>query len=140
MLHGVEVQYQMIEKFALALGIIARRMCMYFQNHRIIVITDYPIMKILAKPDLARQMIRWIVELLEFDIKYQPRRAIKSQALANFVAELSPRLTEDEDSQWTLHVDGSSNNRSCSASVVLEGPDDVFLEQALIFEFKTSNN
>jgi len=43
-------------------------MRMYFQNHQIIVKTDYPIMKILAKPDLAEGMIGWAVELSKFHI------------------------------------------------------------------------
>ena len=52
-LHGAEIRYQMVEKVALALVITARRIRMYFQNHRVIVKTNYPIMKILTKPDLA---------------------------------------------------------------------------------------
>jgi len=47
---------------------------------------------------------------------------------------------EEENSQWTLHVYGSSNSKSCSAGVVLEGPGDVLVKQALRFQFKTSNN
>ena len=73
------------------------------------------------------------MELSKFHIQYQPRVAIKSQALVDFIAELSPKPTENEDSQWTLHVDGSSNSRSCGAGVVLEGPGDILLEQALEF-------
>ena len=37
-------------------------------------------------------------------------------------------------------MDGSSNEWSCGAGVVLEGPDEIVIEQALKFEFKTSNN
>lgn len=48
-----ETRYQMIEKVALALVLIARRMHLYFQNHSIMVRTDYPIFKIFSKPDLA---------------------------------------------------------------------------------------
>jgi len=33
-------------------------------------------------------MIGWSVELSEFDIRYEPRGAIKSQCLADFAAEL----------------------------------------------------
>ena len=72
-LHGVEIRYQMIEKVTLSLIIIAQRMRMYFHNHRIIGRTDYPIMKILAKPDLVRRMIGWVVELSEYQIHYQPK-------------------------------------------------------------------
>jgi len=60
--------------------------------------------------------------------------------LANFIAELSPHQIGDEDLEWNLHVDGSSNSRLCGAGVLLEGPGDILLEQALKFDFKTSNN
>jgi len=111
-----------------------------FSKSPIIVKTEYPIMKILAKPDLVGRIIGWVVELSEFQIQYQLRGTIKSQALADFTAKLSPRLTEDENLRWTLTVDGSSNENSCGASVVLEGLGDILLEQALKFGFKTSNN
>jgi len=68
----------MIEKVALALVLTVRRMCPYFQNHSIIVRTDYPIFKILSKSDLAGRMIGWSVELSEFDIRYEPSGNIKS--------------------------------------------------------------
>lgn len=58
----------MIEKVALALVLTARRMCPYFQNHKVIVRTDYPIARILSKPDLAGRMITWSVELSEYAI------------------------------------------------------------------------
>jgi len=65
-LHDVGVRYQMIEKVVLTLIITARRIQMYFQNHHIVVKADYPIMKILAKADLAGQMIGWAIELSKF--------------------------------------------------------------------------
>ena len=63
----------MIEKVALALVLTMRQMCPYFQNHSIIVRTDYPIFKILSKPDLAGRMSGWSLELSEFNIRYQPQ-------------------------------------------------------------------
>jgi len=42
---------------------------------------------VLYKPDLAGRMMKWAVELSEFRITYEPRQAIKAQALADFVAE-----------------------------------------------------
>jgi len=137
-LHAAETRYQMIEKVALALVLTARRMRPYFQNHEIRVRTNYPIYKILSKPDLAGRMIGWSVELSEFDIKYEPRGAIKSQCLTDFAAEL-PRNTETS-ARWVLYEDGSSNKTACGAGVVLEGPGDVLIEQALQFSFKVTNN
>ena len=48
-----------------------------------------------------------------------------------------PRLNTHRGSYtWTA----PPNERSCGAGVVLEGPDEIFIEQALKFDFKTSNN
>jgi len=104
-LPSAEMRYQMIEKVALALVLTAKRMRPSFQNHSIIVRIDYPIFKILSKPDLARRMIGWSVELSEFDIRYESRGAIKSQCLADFSAELTPLPTLSGG--WTLYVDDS---------------------------------
>jgi len=128
----------MIEKVTLALVLSARRMRPYFQNHSIIVRTDYPIFKILSKPDLAGRMIGWSIELSEFDIRYELRGAIMSQCLIDFSAELTPLPTISGG--WTLYVDGSSNKTACGVGVVLEGSGDLFLEQALQFGFRATNN
>ena len=39
-----------------------------------------------------------------------------------------------------MHVDGSSNPPGAGAGVILEGLDNVLIEQSLRFNFKTSNN
>ncbi|GAU45985.1 hypothetical protein TSUD_401250 [Trifolium subterraneum] len=80
------------------------------------------------------------VELSEFDITYIPRGPIKSQALADFVLEMTDPPSEGETHPWTLSVDGSSNLRGSGAGVVLEGHEGVLIEQSLQFAFKASNN
>ncbi|XP_068486807.1 uncharacterized protein [Phaseolus vulgaris] len=87
-------------------------------------------------------MVRWAVELSEFDIQYEPRGSIKGQVYADFVAELSPGGEQEVEpgSQWLLSVDGSSNQQGSGAGIVLEGPNGVLIEQALRFAFKASNN
>jgi len=105
--------------------------------------TDLPIQKVLQKPDVAGRMVCWAVELSEFDILYEPRGSIKGQVYADFLAELSPGSTQQEEevgSQWVLSVDGSSNQQGSGAGVVLEGPNGLLNEQALRFAFKASNN
>jgi len=62
-----------------------RRMRPYFQNHSIVVRTDFPVVKILSKPDLAGQMIGWSVEIFEYGIRYELRGSIKSQHLIDFL-------------------------------------------------------
>lgn len=85
-LHDVETRYQLIEKLALALVTVARRLRSYFQSHQIVVQTDHPIKQVLRKPELARRMVAWSVELSEFGLKYEPRGPMKAHCLADFVA------------------------------------------------------
>ena len=78
------------------------------------------------------------MELLEFDIQYQPKGAIKSQCLADFLVELTPQ--HDLQTEWIVYADRSSNETVCGVGVVLEGLGDLILEQALKFEFKAPKN
>ena len=84
----------------------------YFQAHVIIVMTDHPLKKTMNKLEAAGRLIHWVVELSEFDIQYQPRHAIKAQALADFIAEFTPSYGDiegiEDSKKWVVHVDGSS--------------------------------
>ncbi|XP_068462889.1 uncharacterized protein [Phaseolus vulgaris] len=104
--------------------------------------TDLPIQKVLKKPNVAGRMVKWAVELSEFDIKYEPWGSIKGQVFADFVVELSSEVAQnaEDDFRWVLSVDGSSNQLGSGAGVILEGPNGVLIEQSLRFAFKASNN
>ena len=77
-LQGVEARYSKIEKMLFALVISARRLRPYFQAHAIIVLTDQPLRQIMQKHELSGRLVRWAIELSEFDIQYKPRPSIKS--------------------------------------------------------------
>ena len=96
--------------------------------------TNLPIQKVLQKPDVAGRMVRWAVELSEFNIQYERRGSIKGQVYADFVAELSPGGEQEVEasSQWLLSIDGSSNQQGSGAGIVLEGPDGILIEQACV--------
>ena len=88
--------------------------------------TDHPLKKAMNKLEAARRLIQWVVELSEFDIKYQPRNTIKAQALANFIAEFTPNcddLEEINDKKWIVYVDGSSMQYVGGIGVVLQFPE-----------------
>ncbi|GAU47711.1 hypothetical protein TSUD_177160 [Trifolium subterraneum] len=69
-----------------------------------------------------------------------PRGAIKVQALADFVVEMTKEKGSPIAASWILSVDGSSNLKGSGAGVTLEGPYGVLVEQSFRFEFKVSNN
>ena len=61
-----------MEKLILALVTVARKLCPYFQAHTIEVPTEYPMKKILHKPETLGRLMKWAIELSEFDIRYKP--------------------------------------------------------------------
>ncbi|KAL0434488.1 UNVERIFIED_CONTAM: hypothetical protein Slati_2783100 [Sesamum latifolium] len=83
-------------------------------------------------------MIKWAVELNEYEISYQPRTAIKAQALVEFVNETTP--AKEDEGKWILHVDGSSTLAGSGAGIVLTISEGDELEYALRFDFMASNN
>jgi hypothetical protein len=134
-LRGAEERNTNMEKLAFALLIASRKLRPYFQAHSIIVMTDYPIRKAMNKPDAAGRLVQWSIEMGEFDIDYQPRTAIKAQALVDFIAEFTHPLKEDEKSEegeaWTVNIDGSSTKEMSGAGVILVSPEKDKFEYAL---------
>ncbi|XP_057723383.1 uncharacterized protein LOC130939282 [Arachis stenosperma] len=139
-LQGAELRYNKLEKLALALLTSSRRLKQYFQSHQIVVRTDQGIRQVLQKPDLAGRMMTWSIELSQYDIRYEPRQAIKAQAMADFLVEVAGDPAEDTNTRWKLHVDGASNQAFGGAGIILESPAGVVYEQSIKFEFPVSNN
>lgn len=136
----VEIHYLKIERLALEVVIIVRKLRQYSQGHPIIVKTNYPIKRILKKPDLGGRMIAWRVDLSEYDIMYAPRNNIKSHVLEDFLIELSAPTSEEMSEQWILSVGDLYNLKGIGAGIVLKGSGELILEQSLYFSFQASNN
>ena len=81
-----------LEKLALALIVAAHKLRPYFQAHLIMVFTSVPIKLVFQKPEVSGHLAKWAVEVGEYDVIFRPATAIKSQVLADFVAEFSPTL------------------------------------------------
>ena len=67
--------------------ITSRKVRHYFESHKITVVTDFPLGDILHNIDATGRISKWAVELGALNINFTPRKAIKSQALADFVVE-----------------------------------------------------
>ncbi|KAL0355521.1 UNVERIFIED_CONTAM: hypothetical protein Sradi_3999000 [Sesamum radiatum] len=140
--NGAEGRYTPIEKIALALVVTARRLRPYFLSHPIGVKTNTLLKQTLGKPDTSERLVKWAVELSEYDISYMPRMTIKAQALADFVSEIAEMSIKDasQDQRWLLHIDGSSTTQGSGADIVITTPQGEDLEFAIKFDFKASNN
>ncbi|KAJ8477085.1 hypothetical protein OPV22_020812 [Ensete ventricosum] len=140
-LAGPELRYAPIERIALAFILASRKLRPYFQTHPIKVITDQPLRQILSKFDVAGRMLKWSVELGEFDIEYEPRKTIKGQVLADFLSELMPPpVPQNPTPGWTIHIDGSANSERGGVGLVFKDPSGHVYEHALRLGFRATNN
>ncbi|KAL0361964.1 UNVERIFIED_CONTAM: hypothetical protein Sradi_3880900, partial [Sesamum radiatum] len=71
--------YTPIEKIALVLVITARRLCPYIVSHPTRVKANLPLKKTLGKLDTSERLVKWAVELSEYDISYLPQTTTKAQ-------------------------------------------------------------
>ncbi|XP_070053972.1 uncharacterized protein [Nicotiana tomentosiformis] len=94
------------------------------------------------KPELSCHLEIYVVKISEFDIEYKLRTAIKSQVLANFVADFSPGLrplaskevvlvSKTTSGVWTLFTDGAYNVKWSGFEVVLVTPSRETLRQTI---------
>uniref|UniRef100_A0A2N9FTW6 Uncharacterized protein n=1 Tax=Fagus sylvatica TaxID=28930 RepID=A0A2N9FTW6_FAGSY len=141
---GAEKRYSAMEKLALALVVTTRKLRPYFQAHTIIIFTNHPLRKVMNKPDAAGQLIQWAIELSEFDIEYHPRKAIKAQALADFIAkfkaareEPSPEKSEEK---WKVNIDRSSVKGARGVGVVFKTLEGHLLKHVVQLQYSTTNN
>ncbi|KAL0367560.1 UNVERIFIED_CONTAM: hypothetical protein Sradi_3646100 [Sesamum radiatum] len=141
-LNGAEGRYTSIEKITLALVVTARRLHPYFLSHPVGVKTNTPLKQTLGKPGTSGRLVKWAVELSEYDISYLPRTTIKAQALADFVSKMAEMTIKDAspNQKWLLHVDGSSTAQCSGVGIVITTPQGEDLEFAIKFGFKASNN
>ena len=135
-----------MEKLVLAFVTTSRKLRPYFQAHTIEVPTEYPMKKILHKPETSGRLIKWAIELSEFDIRYKSRTTIKGQILVDFIMEFTT-VEPVEATQlkpdlpiWRLSVDEATNAQGSSAGLILNSPYGIDVEYALRFGFQASNN
>ena len=137
----MEERYPRMEKLAFALITAARKLKPYFQAHTIVVLTDQLLKREMSNPEVAGRMALWAIELSEFDVQYRLRTAVKRQIVADFIAE----YTQSEDKGaghrlLSIHTDGSSNQRSGGAGVVIQTPERDKIECMIRLDFPTTNN
>ena len=90
--------------------------------------------------------------LSSYNLEYEPRTAIRSQALADFVTYFCPgqeervnkevnMLTEqDRSGTWILFTDDASNSRGIKLGLVLKSPQGDKIVHPISCEFNATNN
>jgi ribonuclease HI len=158
-LHEAKTRYLEMHKLLYIVLVVSRKLRHYFQAHRVVVVTSFPLRAILHNSNTTGNIAKWAAELAEFQLDFQPRHAVKSQVMADFIVEWTPPPSApggpDPDSDptpakprgpvftephWTLFFDGSAHRQVGGAGVVLIDPSGDQVKYMVHLEFKATNN
>jgi hypothetical protein len=89
-LHEAKTRYLETHKLLYVVLVASRMLRHYFQVHRIVVVTSFPLRAILHNSNATGNIAKWAAELVEFQLDFRPRHSIKSQVLADFIVEWTP--------------------------------------------------
>uniref|UniRef100_A0A2N9HVR4 Integrase catalytic domain-containing protein n=1 Tax=Fagus sylvatica TaxID=28930 RepID=A0A2N9HVR4_FAGSY len=134
-----ETRYLLVEKTCCALAWASKKLRQYMLYYTTWLVSRMdPIKYIFEKPALTGKIARWQVLLSEFDILFVARKAIKGQAIADYLADYPSEqlelmdsefpdedvMTVDEDNQgrWKLYFDGAANAVGSGIGAVLVSP------------------
>ena len=120
-----------------------RKLRHYFESHPVTVVSSFPLGEIIQNREASGRIAKWAVELMGEALSFAPRKAIKSQALADFVAEwtdtqLPPAQIQTEC--WTMYFDGSLMKTGAGAGLLFISPLRVHMRYMVRLHFTASNN
>src|SRR4051812_1968805 len=101
---GAEHRYRPVEKECLALVFAVQNMRHYLVGQTIHVISKVnPPRLLMTKPSsLNGRLAKWVILLSQYDMHFLPQKAIKGQAIADFMAKNQPPNSEDSMKiSWT---------------------------------------
>jgi hypothetical protein len=124
-LADAKTHYAQSEKLIYALLITSRKLRHYFQAHKIVVPSSFPLGEIIRNCDANGRIVKWPVKLGEFEIEFCLRQPIKSQILADFVpewTEIKMPPPKERPEHWIMYFDGALNLEGVGAGVLLISP------------------
>jgi ribonuclease HI len=142
-LSETKTRYPQIQKLLYAVVLARCKLRHYFEAHPVTVVSTFLLGEIIRNPDAAGRIAKWSVELMGETLTYALRKAIKSQILADFVAEwtdtqLPPPQVQAEC--WTLYFDGSVMKTGAGADLLFISPLWEHMRYAVHLHFPVSNN
>ena len=87
MLSKTKTCYPHIQKLIYTIVLARRKLRHYFESHPVTVVTSFPLGEIVHNREASGRIAKWAMELMGEALSFAPRKVIKSQVLADFVAE-----------------------------------------------------
>jgi hypothetical protein len=120
-----------------------RKLKHYFLVHIVWVVSDRSLVRVLQSKEATGQITQWAVEIGQYDVEFVPQRAIKYQALTDFITEWTDsgmRGIDELPNHWVMYFDGSYTLKGAGANVVLIPPEGDILKYAIQLKFLATNN
>jgi hypothetical protein len=134
-LSGLKLLYSDMEKMAYTVVMAKRKLRHYFQSHNISLSTTFPLHDMFENKESTGRIGKWAIELAEHIINFVSRSAIKSQVLADFVADWTPSAMKGDpivsEPVWEVQCDGAYCHLGSAAAAVLKSPSSIKLRYAL---------
>jgi hypothetical protein len=120
-MQDMETRYHEIEKLCLCLFFTCTKLQHILVFAEIIVIYKSDVIKHMpSAPVLKGRLGKWMFALSEFDIQYQPTKAVKGQALADLIAKrINTNVATLSVCAWAMYFDGSACEDGCGVGILL---------------------
>jgi ribonuclease HI len=137
-----ETRYNEMEKLCLCLFFTCTKLRHILVFTEIIVICKSDIIKhMLSAAMLKGRLGKWMFALSEFDIRYQPAKAVKGQALADLIAErINTNIATLSVWAWAMYFDGSACEDRCGIGIPLVSPRGVTYSFSIRLPAPCTNN
>jgi ribonuclease HI len=142
-LSETKIRYPQIQKLLYAVILTRRKLRHYFESHPVTVVSSFPLGEIIQCREASGRIAKWAVELMGETIPFAPQKAIKSQALADFLAEWVDTQLPTAPMQaelWTMYFDGSLMKTGAGASLLFISPLGKHVCYVIRLHFPASNN